>query len=436
MCRSFLKPASPFLLRDFIQQSLYHSAHGYFSSSIPPILSSSSISSPILNLRDRQSYEATVSNAYREHDHGWMTPVQLFSPHLSHAIANRILSSVSSQHGSSSSDSPIHIIEIGPGMATLAHDILSFFPPSILSRLRYSLIEVSPTLSRLQASVVSSWVKAQVAVPVLTDARDWSPDIDGEESHVHIIATEVLDNLPHDFVRIQQAGRLNDEIVVEQARVHVKPDADMNDRSSRSLHWDSGITVDAKTTEAMNAFDLFRNDNHSGSGDTFSNFLRKAMDTIISSGAGGSGGGQEVWVPTGCYQLLESLLKVAPNASFTIADFTSFPGTLPGLLGPVVQRVRRGSAFVYDTVHEAPFGEVDIMFPTDFHRVAHAHDSFRNGGSKISSTQFNYEIITQADFFNRFANEDDIRSTTCKDGFNPVLQDFKNVSILMIDPKN
>lgn len=468
MSHRALRPGTSYLLRDYIEQSLYHATKGYFSNSTPPILPSLSKTTSLNALRDQQAYQLDVSSVYRRHDHGWMTPVQLFSPHLSNAIANRILHT-SSNKEEEDEDGLIHVIEIGPGVGTLAKDILNYMPHRILKRLRYSLVEISPTLSRLQASALSDWIEAGVVNPVVADARKLTSTdlkVDGvKNSHVHIIATEVLDNLPHDLVRLHALGSEgggggdsdSEQVGIEEGRIHVSRGGSMEDRSSRTLSWQQDREIDIDILESIHAFDLMNTVPSSFAGDTLSSnknssnnssfisdYLRSVLDRFINSRMTNMDGShilKEIWVPTGCYQLLNNLINLFPTASFTITDFHTFPGSLPGLLAPVVQRVIKGSALTYDSVHEAPFGLVDILFPTDFQRVAHAHNSITSrlrveNEHEENGQKFEYNVQSQAEFFKRFASEDDIKLTTCLNGFNPVIQDFENVSYLLIDRKS
>lgn len=309
----------------------------------------------------------------------------------------------------------MHVIEIGAGRGTLAKDMLQYFSlhnPQFLDRLKYTTIDVSPTLSTLQRVTLQPWVDSNIVHVVCKNAVDWlSTFVPLPKHHVHIIATEVLDNMPHDLVEISA----NNELV--QAHIDVE--------NSALLTWEP--TLDNDTQLAIDAFDLTR-------ASSLQSSVAALFDTVIN------GGSRQIWVPTLAFQLLRTLVSRVPTASLTFSDFTSFPGSLPGFLAPVIQRVNRGTAVVYDSIECAPFGTVDIMFPTNFECLSHAHmalfhqlETCRQTSQRVS---FHRDVITHYDFFKRFAPHGDVVNSTCLDGYNPVLQDFKNTSYLLVDVRD
>lgn len=393
-------PQGRMLVRDYIQSSLYHPTLGYFSTC--PLLSRL----PALRLpsiANQYSYQHAVATNYSSAPHGWLTPVELFSPYLSHAYANRIISSA--PH-----NSPVHVIEIGAGRGTLAKDILNYFArhdPCFMSRLKYTTLDVSPALSAIQETVLRPWIASNAASVVCANATDWlSKFVPHPESHVHLVATEVLDNMPHDLVQVSTDGLAQAYIVVD---------------GPASLVWHP--SVDRDTDLAIDSFDLTRTT-------SFQSPIAALLDTLMN------GGSRHIWVPTFAFHLLRALVSNIPFASLTISDFTYFPDCLPGLLAPVIQRVNKGTATVYDRLESAPFGSVDIMFPTNFESLSHAHTVL----SEIEASQhmsqwpsFRRDVLTQHKFFKKFARQEDVVNTTCLDGYNPVLQDFKNTAYLLID---
>jgi hypothetical protein len=116
--------------------------------------------------------------------------------------------------------------------------------------------------------------------------------------------------------------------------------------------------------------------------------------------------------------------------SVTLCDFHHLPGALAGVNAPVVQRVRRdGAARVYDTVLAAPYGRCDVMFPTDFAALEAALWAAYGGSRGAGSSR----VLSQPEFFRDFSTDDDIAAATCRDGYNPVLSEFRNASVLTAD---
>lgn len=326
--------------------------------------------------------------------------MQLFSPYLSKAIANRVLRHVPDQ-------TDFHVIEIGAGRATLARDILQSWQhlPHVANRIKYTIVEISHALARIQETTLRPWIANGTAQVCRASAVDWfQANTSSIRGHCHIIATEVLDNLPHDFVRQSQT--------LEQAHVGE------TDEGHRFVQW-----TDCTDPHILNTIDAYRVLDAPTHTTNWASFLRDAFDVVIADGF------RYIWVPTISYQLLQAITSSLQHAHLTITDFHSLPGALAGVNAPVVQSTRGGTAVVYDHVHSAPFGQVDIMFPTDFNSLSNAHAFLTP-----NSTPFRRRIMSQRDFFQQFASDKDIDSSTCANGYNPILQDFENVSFLLIDP--
>lgn len=412
------------LFRDYIERCLYDPVQGYFSRSTPPVLKH--VKRPRFHeINSRAEYQSTVANTYSTGRHGWMTPIELFSPFLSKAIANRLSSFVAQNE-------PINIIEIGAGRGTLAADILAHWSrtaPDVLRNVQYNIVEISSALADMQSKNLQQLVDSGHVKVFTSDARTWFNSLSEDpqrhqkfkDSYCHIIGTEVLDNVPHDLVRVFN-GELQQAVVVGSGQLN----GIQGGNESNSVEWTSSI--DHMTAQTLQAFKILDNTarGHALAGaSSWLGGLRNSFEELLG------GGKREVWVPSGSYQLLDAIVGTMPHASLTISDFDFLPGALPGENGPVVQRVERGTAVVYDSVEAAPFGEVDIMFPTNFNALQECHHMLcRRQGNQVSHV---YRITSQQQFFLENAAEADIVNTTCKDGYNPVLQDFGNASFLLVD---
>lgn len=345
---SCIKRTSGLKLRDYIRQSLYSADAGYFSNATPPVLSHPTrLHFPAL--RTRAAYNRAVHDVYSSHAHGWMTPVELFSPHLSRAIANR-LALITPHVG------PVAVVEFGGGRGTLATDILQHWAdtaPALLERVTYHLVEISPILAAFQSRELAPWISCGKACVHHADAAAWLADLQAgtelggrlRDSSCHIVATEVLDNLPHDLVRASSSGEWEQGLLVRGGG-----DLDYSTAKHR-LEWDA--QVDAETLAAIKAFNLQTGLSRAEDVRTgqwaFGDMLRRGVEQLIDAQ-----GAIECWVPTVAYQLLREICKTLPHASLTISDFDSLPGCLPGKNAPIVQRVVRGNAIVYDSIESAP----------------------------------------------------------------------------------
>jgi len=400
-------------IRSYIENALYAPWSGYFTRHKDlPILSHRPTRPHFSALKDRAAYQSFLADTFSRKQHGWMTPVELFSPYLANAVANRIAApfSTSEIHR----DKKLAIVEFGGGRGTLARDILTHIKsshPDLYEKTHYHLVDISASLSQQQMAAVSEFTNQNTAHVHCKNAADWLANdaaqcVDKSQHHLHVLAFELLDNLPHDLFRYTTKGASH---VYEQAYVH--PD-------SRELRW--SFSIDPPAHAALDQY--FRHSYHHNSDDAsilmgaFGFDVNRFMSNLMNKD-----GATYIWVPTVAHQILSRISGVAgiSGASLTIADFTSFPGALPHINGPVVQRVSGGVATVYDSVLEAPHGEVDIMFPTDF---------------GVLEKEYGGRTASQAEFFREFAEDADLRNSTCESGYNPILDDFKNTKFLLVDP--
>lgn len=329
---------------------------------------------------------------------GWMTPVELFSPYLSRAIANRI-------QRTAPDNGPLNVIEIGAGRGTLATDILRYWGdhPDLMERVNYVTVEISEVLAKIQKESLQEWILKGKAEVCNMNALEWfCPERLDLEGHCHVIATEVLDNMGHDLVRQGET--------LEQAEIHTSEDG------LRSVQWSECTDNTILTT--LGAYGVL---DYAHSQQNWLSALRERFEHML-------GENPNIWVPTASFLLLRAITSALPQAHLTITDFHSFPGALPGVNAPVVQSVRGGAAIVYDEVHSAPFGKADIMFPTDFHSLACGHESMMRDETQVSRL-----ILKQSNFFQLFSSKEDVEASTCLDGYNPILHDFQNVSYFLVD---
>jgi hypothetical protein len=123
------------------------------------------------------------------------------------------------------------------------------------------------------------------------------------------------------------------------------------------------------------------------------------------------------FIPTGIFQFLQTLKSRLPNARLLASDFDHLPDATPGHGGPVVQ-----TRFQGDTVSCSTFllkkGLFDIFFPIDFNIAKRMTESILSRP---------YEVIKHRDFLTRYGEIDKTRTIS---GYNPMLEEFENVSFL------
>ena len=389
-------------MREYIQQMLYAPKDGYFSNPVVPVMSHAQLLR-FSTFETRAEYERHVAATFAgAQQHGWSTPSELFSPYLGRAVANRICARAVRD------ESPVMVVEFGGGRGTLAKDILSHIEiahPSVYHRVEYHLVDISEQLSQRQKSTVAKW-GSKTSVHC-SHARDWlrstAPSI-AVDKQAHVLAFELLDNLPHDLVRFGDDGQQIGQAYMD--KLNGQP----------SLQWHD--TIDSKTMDALLDFELYQHQQQT----TIFDAIRRLID----------GGVNHVWVPTILHEILTAICENLPDASVTLADFSSFPGALPHTNGPVIQRVERGIAKLYQ-IEEAPWGEVDIMFPTDFGQLQR---TYRTIWEKYNKGEININVLSQQQFYREYAGQSDVIDSTCGDGYNPILQDFANANVFQVDKAN
>lgn len=125
------------------------------------------------------------------------------------------------------------------------------------------------------------------------------------------------------------------------------------------------------------------------------------------------------WIPTRAYQLLALLHERFPQHRLVFSDFDLITNATRGKWAPTVLR---GGAASFTDYLQAPFGTVDMVFPTDFAMLA-AMWKRRTGRQRVS-------LHTPEDFLSRYA---DVKATRLRDGYNPLLLDYANTQFLLTD---
>eukprot|EP00172_Hildenbrandia_rubra_P000363 Plantae.Rhodophyta-Hildenbrandia_rubra.ctg11696.p1 GENE.Plantae.Rhodophyta-Hildenbrandia_rubra.ctg11696~~Plantae.Rhodophyta-Hildenbrandia_rubra.ctg11696.p1 ORF type:complete len:417 (+),score=58.71 Plantae.Rhodophyta-Hildenbrandia_rubra.ctg11696:123-1373(+) len=407
-------------MRDYIRKLLYASDTGYFSRAGGPILRSKGFD--FKKFRNRGSYEEALATVYKDAAHAWMTPTEKFRPHYAHVMCNRILASDQfSTNVTKRSTKTRNVYEIGGGNGTMAFDVLNLFKKRSIP-IHYTLVEISEVLANKQRLLLDSFIKDGCCKVVCADATTWNGWVDDSI----ILILEVLDNLPHDCVRLVSQNDIDKGEHSEMEHCVITEE--------RQAAW-----VPLSDPDTIAAFDAFNLDNaldplslSSSPVNSFFHYLtvlatpksRTFRADKSSASSVSKVLSPDIWVPTCLHRLLKTLAGI-PGHSLTIADFTHFPGCLPGINAPAVQQIKSGKAFLYDTVEKAPPGKVDVLFPTDFERLKIAYEGEVPGK--------NVKIASHEEFVQEYASEDSLEDTSCTDKYNPMLSEFQNVAVLTAD---
>ncbi|XP_030553214.2 uncharacterized protein LOC115757213 isoform X2 [Rhodamnia argentea] len=406
----------PILVRDFIRSALYNPKHGYFS------LRSGSVgvlerSIKFNELEGRKDYMEHLDKIYRQSDISWFTPVELFKPWYAHGIAEAILRTANLSV-------PLKIYEIGGGSGTCAKGIMDYIklnaPERVYNSMTYISVEISPSLAKIQREtvgvVLSHSSKFKVECRDATDRSGWAFVAgDRQEQPCWVIMLEVLDNLPHDLIYAENQISPWMEVWVDK----------QNDRETLSELYKP--LEDPLIKNCLEIVNLSKKQ-ASPSG------VRLMTDTLWSKVFPRP---RRCWLPTGCLKLLEVVHKALPKMSLIVSDFNYLPDVrIPGERAPLVSTKKDGRSSDYDSYLEAK-GDADIFFPTDFgllERIDHFCSGWlklHEGASSKQGRKRRTIMLDTSSFMEEFGLPSRTRT---KDGYNPLLDDFKNTKFYLSVP--
>ncbi|OAA54468.1 COG1565 domain protein [Cordyceps fumosorosea ARSEF 2679] len=396
------------LLRDFIEDSLYNPAYGYFSKQA--VIFSPGEPFDFNAMRDEIEFQAAVGRRYTEFEDAldaasetgpdptrqlWHTPTELFRPFYGEAIARYLVSNYRL------TTYPYHdliVYEAGAGRGTLMLNILDYIravDPQVYARTRYHVVEISPALATLQAASLRG--HADHVSIVNRSIFDWDRY---EPSPCFFLAMEVFDNLAHDGIRYDLATE-----APLQGHVLVDADGDLYE-----------FYVHGLDPVAARFFRV----RHAATGGAYprpypANPLLRRLAARMPFAPNLS---RAEYVPTRLMQFFDVLERYFPAHRLVTSDFDALPQAVPGLNAPVVQTRynRRMVPVTTPLVHQGYF---DILFPTDF---AIAEAMYRAVTGKLT------RVMSHGDFLRRWAYVED---TQTRSGENPMLSHYKNASVMV-----
>ncbi|KMT14868.1 hypothetical protein BVRB_3g065920 [Beta vulgaris subsp. vulgaris] len=401
------------LVRDFIHAALYHPRNGYFSkttTSGPVGVLEATIK--FNQLQGRKAYLQHLNKIYKQSHISWFTPVELFKPWYAHGIAEAILRTANFSV-------PLKIYEIGGGSGTCAKGIMDYVmlnaPPRVYNNMTYISVEISPSLAEIQKETVGQVQSHKSRFRVeCRDAADQNGWGDVQQEPCWVIMLEVLDNLPHDLIHSKNQALHWEEVWVEK-----QLDRDAPVELYRPLQ-DRLI----KLCIEILAEDI------NGSVNRLTSVARSILSKVFPKP-------QQCWLPTGCLKLMEALHSSLPKMSLIASDFSYLPDVrIPGVRAPLVSAKVHGHSVDYESYLDAK-GDADIFFPTDFWLLERI-DHYCSGGmqpcqknpAKGRKKRRTITLDTSA-FMEEFGLPSKTRT---KDGYNPLLDDFKNTKFYLSVP--
>lgn len=423
------------LVRDFIAQSLYHESTGYFSQT-DCVLRPAPLE--FTSLLGRAAYESQVNHIYREKaSHAWLTPVEVFKPWYSRAIANYILS----QHLRHNNAQPLKVFEFGGGNGTNADYVLKFLREKnrqVYEKTQYTLVEISPTMAQRQKSLLAAEHSPTVFSVACKDMKSWADRVDED---CFVLGLEVLDNLPHDKL-VRRTKERHWKVFSEtnqhewyQTMVRRNVESGGHEEYVVPLQ-DELATRAAKYFLAAEEEDTNTRDK-SLLGRIFSDMTavereRKNFERPLSGSED-----KPIFVASGALQLLDTLFAFFPRHQLILADFDKLPapnlsfwrlwkssqvqGRLQGCANaPLVS----GEDQDYPSYLDNP-GKVDIFFQTDFPRLGEVYESL---GREKGVEQAEAQVMRSKDFLKEYG---EYHRTQTRTGYNPMLEDYHNTCFFL-----
>lgn len=416
------------IMRDFVQFALYHHKWGYYpklynkyrqlmtTGYFDPI--------PFNSLRSQYDFERYAGKLH-ETTPGFISPTQLFYPYYGWTLAEYL---VTTHRARFDPREPLVVYDIGGGTGALAESILNYLSehfPALYEKCEYHVMEMNPHLIRvLRHRLVHHYHHAHIHH---LSALNWRTL---EARRCVVLAVELFSGLPHDVIvwdnkgivseqwfRFPQHDNLSSaEEVYESAKDPVIL------RYLRYLNWLQEESYHALkvlcVTEGRETIDP----------PPFGSLDINKKDTVLTAVSKIlwiHSPWRTAWLPTAQMLLLETLAKYFPRHHLFAADWSSVRQALPGVNAPVLQVKVRVARDLYlrrpiDLFHTNA-GMVDICFPTDFEHLERVY-------RRICGSEKDISCLPHSEFWKTFGGDKTALFTT-KSGFNPLLEDFSQLSV-------
>lgn len=405
-CRQLSSATGALLVRDFLQKSLYDPRTGYFTSKDVIIAPETPDPLPFNSMKGEFDYRKTVADLYAKNLGKWMTPVEIFAPYYSVALANYILTSRRSKE--------LHLIEIGGGRGTnMLHllDHIQAIRGDVYQRIQVTMVEISPRLAEYQQRTLAK--HADKCTFLRCSAQEIAQHFEGSSSgkqDVFVLMMEVLDNMAHDKVAWDDRGHFRQATVEmdgDRMREVYQP---LEDRHIRYFP-EQSLLIPSKHSNAIARF--------------VDKYIRRS-------------GFDAAFVPTGAYLAFKALAECVPNHRIIACDFDYLPrgtptkGSLPadGTLDAYNAPLVSGESVAPDHKGEAvdhftylvPLGSSDIFFPVYFPMLRRMY-------SQVCKRDLaSVKVLKSREFL---ASHAPVKRVETRSGYNPLLEDFANTSFLL-----
>uniref|UniRef100_M8BUL5 Protein arginine methyltransferase NDUFAF7 n=1 Tax=Aegilops tauschii TaxID=37682 RepID=M8BUL5_AEGTA len=403
-----VKPLSgsfPSQVRDFVRSALYDPNHGYFSKRSGPV---GVLDSAIRfhKLEGRTAYMKHLDKLYKMHDISWFTPVELFKPWYAYAIAASILRTANLSV-------PLKIYEIGGGSGTCAKCVLDYMmlnaPPKVYNNMKYISVEISSSLAEKQLETVgevqSHLSKFTVEHRDATDIAGWGCK-DPQPCWVLMLESYLKGDI-HAAVTFFW-WKCQDNPVSLPLDIYRSTPKALVDQDAYSISVGSCPRVAQLEAESSQVCEVYK----------------PLQDPLVSR----------------CSEIVgmnEENPSLREKLSFAAKGLVSKVFPKPRRAWLPTGCLKDGKTLDHPNYLDAQ-GDADIFFPTDFllleqidhHCSGFSKDQMKRGAFKPVKSRRTI-ILDSAAFMEEFGMP---LKTRTKDGYNPLLDDFRNTKFYLSVP--
>ncbi|KAJ1735406.1 hypothetical protein LPJ61_000570 [Coemansia biformis] len=408
------------LARDFIGDSLYNPAYGYFSKQA--LIFSPKDGYDFARFRDSAAFLTAMGRQYEDIERElddvrsiprqlWHTPTEILKPWYGYSIARHIIRQYKADREANVHSDPLAIYEVGGGNGTLMLNILDYLrahEPEMYGSVEYNLVEISPKLARQQLSRQADRGSAphnNIRI-INRSILDWETRVD---SACFVVAMEVIDNFAHDVICYNyETGE------PYQAVVRVYDDGEFEELYE--------AVADPLIRDYLQARSALANPEYRSP--VLPSALFRRMRGLLPLAPNMT---RPEFLPTQAYRFMQILSRFFPHHRLVLSDFYQLPDTVPGAVdAPVVQTRFNGSMVPCETYLVQP-GWFDIFFPTNFELLQRIYDGVcRRGGAVTGAARS--RVCSQRDFALENA---DLPKTATRSGENPMLDFYENNKFLL-----
>lgn len=300
---------------------------------------------------------------------------------------------------------PLVVYELGAGSGSLAEAFLSYLEERNPEIYETTQYNIVEISERLSQQQRKRLARHEQAGRLKVHNKDFLQWNQRVEDNCVVIGLEVLDNLTHDVVRYSTA-----DLQPYQTYVSIDSTGDMHE-----------LYVPATDPLILRYLDLYKAARPSSArmpptGPGYLNFIPQGMRAGFTEKFPFYPNlTPPHYIPTGSLQLLDVLRDYFPRHRLVLSDFHSLPNALEGVNAPVVQTRFQGT-MIPVTKYTVLQGFFDIFFPTDFALLRDIHG--RNGN-----------VFSHRKFLERYPELN--KECNLKDGSNPMLGWYQNASWLI-----